>query len=124
MWCGGGVWAEHKKTLERAVVVHLNTDQLGKEPGLATVEGHLHPDDLAPAAAVGVATNGHDLGGVRCADDLVVVRVVDRRIDVELVDDVVGLVPGREAVRGGARRCAEVRGGERRCAEVRGGARK
>mmetsp|Transcript_16157 Transcript_16157/g.51567 ORF Transcript_16157/g.51567 Transcript_16157/m.51567 type:complete len:360 (+) Transcript_16157:1845-2924(+) len=65
----------------------------GQRPRLAAVERQLHADDFAAASGVGVAANGVFLALAREGNNLQMARVGDGRVDVELVDDEVGLVP-------------------------------
>ena len=65
--------------------------EIAEGPRLATVRRDLHPNHLAPAAVVRVALDRVRL--LLKGDDLKVARVGNRRVDVQLVDDEVGLVP-------------------------------
>ena len=64
---------------------------VGELPGQALVEGDLGADHLAAAAGVGVALDGVLLHGR--VEGLLVLRVDDGAVDVEVVDDVLGLEP-------------------------------
>mmetsp|Transcript_12452 Transcript_12452/g.31806 ORF Transcript_12452/g.31806 Transcript_12452/m.31806 type:complete len:495 (+) Transcript_12452:1055-2539(+) len=71
----------------------LRVRELRECPRLATVDRDLHADHLPPAARVAVAADRVGLLGLCERHHLQVARVRDGRIDVELVDDVIGLVP-------------------------------
>mmetsp|Transcript_52167 Transcript_52167/g.138523 ORF Transcript_52167/g.138523 Transcript_52167/m.138523 type:complete len:487 (+) Transcript_52167:1563-3023(+) len=71
----------------------LGVGQLGERPILAAVHRQLDADHLAAAARVAVALDRVLLAVALERKQLLVGGVRDRRVDVELVDDVVGLVP-------------------------------
>ena len=66
---------------------------LDEVPRLAPVERHLDADDLAAAAAVGVALDVVRLAAAGQVQHLAVAGPRDRGVDAQLVDDVVGLEP-------------------------------
>eukprot|EP00967_Tisochrysis_lutea_P149010 scaffold285613_cov32-Tisochrysis_lutea.AAC.3 len=66
----------------------------GREgPSLATVERKFHADDFTATTCVSIAANLVLLTSTGEGNHLMVARVRDGRIDVELIDYVVGLVP-------------------------------
>ena len=74
---------------ERRLRIHAV--DLSQPPGLAIVQRHLHSDHFASATRVGISLHG--VGTVRLEHQrLVVTRSGDGGVDVELIDDELGLV--------------------------------
>mmetsp|Transcript_22372 Transcript_22372/g.43589 ORF Transcript_22372/g.43589 Transcript_22372/m.43589 type:complete len:546 (+) Transcript_22372:483-2120(+) len=79
----------------------LRPHEISDLPGLAPVERDLRPDDLQASAHISVATDLHGLGRTWpvCPEEGVVLRLEHGGVDVDVVDDILGLVPPALLVR-------------------------